>query len=252
MAVFEVNGASVFAAGGGLTDRSRPAVVMLHGAGMDHRVWIWCCRALVQRGRRVLAVDLPAHGRSGGPPLARIDALADWLIGLLDAAAIDRAGLAGHSLGALIALDAAARHPGRVHALALVGAALRMPVHPKLLAAAHDDLPAAVALMMRWSRGDEPEAALRSDRRLIDAAPGVLSAGLAACDAYQQGDERARAVRCPAIVVAGTHDRMTPMEGARALAAAIPAAQIAPIEGAGHMLPLTAPRHTLAALACVL
>ena len=252
MPVIEVNGASVFIAGSALADSSRPAVVLLHGAGMNHRVWAWQCRALARDGRRVLAVDLPGHGRSAGPALSRIEAFADWLVSLLDAAALDRAGLAGHSLGALIALDAAARHPGRVRALALVGAALSMPVHPKLLTAADDDPPAAVAMMMRWSRGEEPEATTLSNRPLIDAAPGVLAAGLAACDAFRLGSERSQAVHCPTIVVAGTHDRMTPMEGARALAAAIPAAELAAIQDAGHMLPLTAPRETLAALLRVL
>ncbi len=252
MPVIEVNGASVFTAGGARADPSRPAVILLHGAGMNHRVWSWHCRALARKGRRVLAIDLPGHGRSAGPALTRIDAFANWLVRLLDAAAIDRAGLAGHSLGALIALDAAARHPDRVGALALVGAALSMPVHPKLLAAAEGDPPAAVAMMMRWSRGEEPEAAVPGNRPLIDAPPGVLAAGLAACDAFGQGSERSQAVRCPTIVVAGTHDRMTPLDGARALAAAIPAAELVAIAGAGHMLPLTAPRETLAALVRVL
>ena len=156
----QVDDRSVFVNHGGVGfDATRPAVVLIHGAGMDHSVWAWQSRALAQRGYAVLAVDLPGHGRSAGPPLASIEAGSDWLVRLLDAAAIEQAALAGHSLGALIALDAAARHPERVRALALVGAAARMPVHPDLLQAALDDPAAAIAMIKLWGQGQRPENA---------------------------------------------------------------------------------------------
>ncbi|MFO1119966.1 MAG: alpha/beta fold hydrolase [Rhodospirillales bacterium] len=86
---------SVFVAhGGSRIDLSWPSAV-IHGAGMDHSAWALQSRALVQRGNAVLAIDLPGHGGSEGPPLDSIAALSDWLVRLLDAAGIAAAALVG-------------------------------------------------------------------------------------------------------------------------------------------------------------
>ncbi len=100
-----VDGKPVFAATGGRAfSASQPAVVMIHGAGMDHIVWALQARSLAHRGRAVLALDLPGHGRSPGPALPGIAEMAGWLIRFLDAAGLEQAALCGHSMGALIAL----------------------------------------------------------------------------------------------------------------------------------------------------
>ncbi|MFO1156997.1 MAG: alpha/beta fold hydrolase [Rhodospirillales bacterium] len=154
----QVDGRSVFVAhGGSRIDPSRPSVVLIHGAGMDHSAWAWQSRALAQRGNAVLAIDLPGHGGSEGPPLDSIAALSDWLVRLLDAAGIAAAALAGHSLGALVALDAAARFPQRVRAIALIGAAARMPVHPALLQAAQNNRAEAIAMVNLWGHGQRAQ-----------------------------------------------------------------------------------------------
>ena len=145
---------AVFASTGGRPDdASRPLVVLLHGAGMDHTVWALQSRALAHRGARVLAVDLPGHGGSEAPPLASIAELADWTAALIAAAGAERALVAGHSMGSLIALETAARHPGRVAALALVGTAAAMPVSADLLTAAKANDDAAIAMVSLWGLG---------------------------------------------------------------------------------------------------
>ena len=101
----------------------------------------------------VLALDLPGHGRSPGPALPSIGEMAAWLIRFLDAAGIQQAALCGHSMGALIALAAAAAAPERVRRLALLGVAARMPVHPDLLAAAKADPELAADLIVSWGHG---------------------------------------------------------------------------------------------------
>jgi pimeloyl-ACP methyl ester carboxylesterase len=87
--------------------------VFVHGALHDHSVWTLLARWFAHHGHGVLAVDLPAHGGSEGPPCTDVEAGADWLLALLDAAGVRRAALAGHSMGSLIALEAAARAPER-------------------------------------------------------------------------------------------------------------------------------------------
>ena len=119
---FNVNGKQAYAYTGGKTfDATLPTVVFVHGAQCDHSVWILQSRYLAHHGYGVLALDLPGHGRSAGPALARVEDLADWVAGALDAAGVEAGALVGHSMGSLIALECAARHPARVTKIALLG-----------------------------------------------------------------------------------------------------------------------------------
>jgi pimeloyl-ACP methyl ester carboxylesterase len=259
-----VDGAAVFAATGGHPpDPGRPHVVLLHGAGMDHGVWTLQSRYLARRSGNVLAPDLPGHGRSGGQPAERIEDLADWVIRLLDAVDVDQAAIAGHSMGALVALASAARHPARVRKIVLLGAAQAMPVHPDLLRAARDGDPAAVDFVLSWGFGRRAQLGgarvpglwmLGGGARLLRqrGAAAALGADLAACAAYASGAEHAARVSCPALVIAGAQDRMAPPKGARALAAAIAGGRYIEIAESGHMMTIEQPDATLDAMVTAL
>ncbi len=248
--------------GGAPFDPARPTVVFLHGAGLDHSIWALPARLFAQEGRAALALDLPGHGRSEGPPLASIGAMADWLLAALDAAGASKARLAGFSMGSAVALEAAARAPERIEALALLGAAPRMPVHPDLLALSEANDDRAIALMVAWCHGPTGHLGgqpvpglwvLGASRRLLErAAPGVLAADLAACDAWRSGLDAAARVRCKTLLIAGEKDVMTPVRGARKLAAAIEGAELLVLPGAGHMILAERPNETLDALRRVL
>lgn len=258
-----VAGQRVHAGTGGRSfDPRLPLVVFLHGAGLDHTVWALPARYFAHRGRAVLAVDLPGHGKSDGAPLPSIAALAGWVAQLLDAVPAETAALAGHSMGALVALEAAARHPQRVRALALLGAAPRMPVHPDLLAAAEANDHAAFELMTSWGFGPAghfggarmPGSWLMGggERLLERVRPGVLHADLAACNDYAEGMSAAAKVACPTAVVMGADDRMTPARAGAKLAAAIAGARPIVIPACGHMMLAEKPDETLDALNTVL
>lgn len=244
--------------GGRAFDRSGPVAVLIHGSGMDATVWGMQSRYLARHGMSVLAVDLPGHGRSGGAPLGSVEALGEWIVALLDAAGVERAALAGHSLGALVALACAHAAPRRVRALALLGAAERMPVHPGLLAAARDDVPGAIGMVVGWGFGRRAHLGgsampglwmIGSALRLMERArPGVLAADLGACDAFSAGGEMAAALRCPTTVVVGTADRMTPAKAGRRLAGLVPGARIVELSGSGHMMMAEASEPTARAL----
>jgi pimeloyl-ACP methyl ester carboxylesterase len=240
--------------GGQDFDSGRPAFVLIHGAGSDHSVWARHVRGLAEHGNAVLAFDLPGHGRSAGSPPETIAAIADLVADLLDAAGLERATIAGHSMGALAALDFAARFPERTRKLVLFGAAARMPVHPDLLAAATTDLPKAAAMIAGWGHArvtdqDSPGPDLsEGTRRLLERSrPGVLAAGLAACDGYD-GTAAAQAVQAPATLVIGGNDRMCPAKAGLALAGLIPRATPLVLDGAGHMLLAERPEAALDAL----
>jgi len=124
-------------------DAKLPSVVFVHGAANDHSASLLQTRYFAYHGCNALAFALPGHGRSEGPPLASIGAIADWIVAALYAAGIEQAALVGHSMGSLAALECAARHPERVRALVLIGTAAPMLVgEPAQLARARDRLEA--------------------------------------------------------------------------------------------------------------
>src|SRR5690242_19250192 len=147
-----VQGARTYCYTGGKPfDAAKPTVVFLHGVVNDHSVWILQSRYLAHHGWNVLAVDLPGHCRSEGPPPASVEDAAQFVIGLLDAAGVQKAALVGHSFGSLIALEAASRAPERVTHLAMVGTAYPMAVSPALLDGALNDPQRAIAMVNTFS-----------------------------------------------------------------------------------------------------
>jgi len=99
-----------------------PVVVLVHGAGMDHRMFDDQAEGLHDAGYRVLLCDLRGHGSSSlGRRFAAADALDD-LIALLDAAEVSSAVLVGHSLGGNLVQELARRHPDRVTGLVVMDA----------------------------------------------------------------------------------------------------------------------------------
>ncbi|MRR51014.1 MAG: alpha/beta hydrolase [Rhodocyclaceae bacterium] len=244
--------------GGKAFDASRPAIVFVHGAAHDHSVWALQSRWFGRHGYAVLAVDLPGHGRSGGEPLASIGELADWIIALLDAAGLQQATLVGHSMGSLACLDAAARHPERVQALALVGCAVPMAVSDALLTAARDTPDQAYRMINQWSHaptsllGKHPVPGMwmpgTSLALMQHSHPGALHRDLVNCNDYQGGLEAAANVRCPTLLLLGSRDLMTPLKVGKELARAIAGSRIIVIDGAGHAMMSEAPDAVLDAL----
>lgn len=255
-----VDGRSAFASTGGRAfDPERPVVVFLHGAGFDHTAWMLQARYFAHHGRAVLNVDLPGTGRSAGPPLPTVERMAEWVLAVLDAAQAPKAALVGHSMGALVALDCAARAPKRVWALALLGVAAKMPVHPDLQRAAESGDHAAVDLVASWGFGRWAHLGgsrapgiwmVGSGVRLLERMPkGALAAGLAACNAYAGAPEAAAQVLCPTLLLLGEIDRMTPPAGARELATRIADPRTVILPHAGHMMMIEQPDETIKALA---
>ena len=253
-----VHGHKVHAATGGrLFDPAKPVALFVHGAGCDHTVWQGPARWFGWHGHSVLAVDLPGHGRSDGHPLSSISDMAAWIGALLDAAGVKRAAIIGHSMGAAIALEAAAAMPQRVASIAL-GTVAAVPVHRDLLSAAKEDPERAYQMMTGWAHGTSaklggnpaPGMWMTGSTLALFARnrPGVLHADLEACGAWKSGLDAARKVSCPALVVIAANDIMTPTKAGRELAAMIAGSRAVTIENSGHMLMAEAPDPLLDAL----
>src|SRR3954447_3041702 len=254
-----VNGVDTFVATGGRPfDSSVPAVVMLHGAGLDHSTWALHSRWFAHHGYSVLAPDLPGHGRSSGKPLPTVADMADWTAALLDAAGASKAKLVGHSMGSLIALETSARHPAKVSGLSLIGTAAAMTVGPDLLKAAEANDPAAIDMVSIWGLGFAAELGgslapglwmhSGAQRVLQQCRPGVLYTDLAACNAYQNALAAAATVAVPTTLILGERDMMTPAKAGKALASAVPNARTIVLPGAGHMMMSERPDELLEAL----
>jgi pimeloyl-ACP methyl ester carboxylesterase len=150
--IVTVQGQSAYAYTGGKPfDADLPTAVFIHGAEHDHSVWALQSRYFAHHGFGVLAVDLPGHCRSSGPALTSVTAMADWLAALLDAAGVQRAFVAGHSMGSLVALDFAGRYPQRATHLALLATAMPMAVSDTLLDAALHRESEAIGMVNQWS-----------------------------------------------------------------------------------------------------
>ena len=254
--------------GGKAFDASLPTAVFVHGAQHDHSVWVLQTRYFAHHGFSVLAVDLPGHGRSNGPALQSVEALADWLLKLLDAAGVaGGATLIGHSMGSLIALEAAARAGQRVRRLALLAAAYPMQVSQALLSAARDDEPQAIDMVNIWSHSSPTQKPSNSgpgssiiggNRRLMqqvartvaeDGTPaGVFLSDFQACNAYANGEVAAAAVHCPTLLLLGASDQMTPPKASILLRQALAQHTVITIPRCGHALMAEQPDAVLDAL----
>jgi pimeloyl-ACP methyl ester carboxylesterase len=254
-----VNGIDAFVATGGRPfDPPLPTVVMLHGAGFDHSTWALHSRWFAHHGYSVLAPDLPGHGRSAGKPLPTIAAMSDWTAALLDAAGASRAKLIGHSMGSLIALETAVRHPAKVSGLSLIGTAATMTVGPDLLKAAEANDPSAIDMVSIWGLGFRAELGgslapglwmhQGAQRVLQQTRPGVLFNDLTACHAYQNALAAAAQIKVPTTFILGERDLMTPAKAGMTLAAAMADARTVVLRGAGHMMMVEQPDEFLAAL----
>lgn len=235
-----------------------PSVVFVHGAANDHGVFALQSRYFAWHRMNAVAVDLPGHGRSGGGPLASVEALADWLHEVVNALGVREASLVGHSLGSLAALECAARYPERVRRLALLGPSVPMPVSDDLLAAAARNDHVAYELINGWSfaagsqlGGNQVPGMWVTGNalRLMERSrAGVLSNDLVACSRYAHGLDAATRVRCPTLVIIGARDIMAPPRNAKALIAALPDVRTVTLPETGHSLMAERPDAVLDAL----
>ena len=261
--LLKVQGQDAYCYTGGKTfNPAQPTAVFIHGAQNDHSVWALQTRYFAHHGYNVLAVDLPGHGRSKGAPLASVEAMADWLLALLDAAGVPQASLIGHSMGSLIALETAFRASARVGRIALVGTAYPMKVSDALLDASRNNEQMAIDMVNIWSHtsiAHKPSCpgpgfyVMGGSQRLMQRISAqnpaqVFYTDFSACNAYANGEAAAATLACPVLLLLGKRDMMTPPKATGTLTKAIPHCQVVQIENCGHDLMAEQPDAVLDAL----
>jgi 3-oxoadipate enol-lactonase len=237
-----------------------PAVLFVHGYPLDRTIW----RAQMDGldGYRRIAPDLRGMGESDAPDLGYSMAIyAQDLAALLDALGVDAVVLCGHSMGGYVLFEFVRRWRSRVRALILVdtraeadGAEARR-ARDAAAAAAREGGAAAIADAM-LPRMLAPQTAERAPeiadriRRLMAATPvaGIIGALAAMRDRHDSTGLLPTLGDLPTLVLVGEEDLLSPPEGARRMAAAIPGARLVAIPGAGHLPQVERPSETTAAI----
>lgn len=218
-------------------DAAGTPLVLVHGAGGSRLDWPPDLRRLP--GGRVITVDLPGHGKSGGTAQDDAAHYVGDLCGLLDTLAVPRAVIVGHSMGGAVAQQMALRAAGRVAGLVLLGTGARLPVASALLDQVIHDYAGAVAWIVdyAWSESTPNDVKMLARDRLSQSGAETLSADLRACQAFDSRADLAM-IAVPTLVLGAADDRMVRFSFSETLAAIIPNAQLVRIENAGHMFPL--------------
>lgn len=246
-----LNGKEVYAyTGGKAFNPNLPTIIFVHGAQNDHSVWALQSRYLAHHGYSVLAVDLPGHGRSAGPALPSVEQLAAWLLELIAMSGVQQAYVVGHSMGSLIALEAAGMAPERIQKLALLGTAFPMKVSDALLFSAQNDEQSAIDMVNIFSHSSiahKPSCpgpgfsvmngSMRLMQRISAINPEqVFFNDFTACNTYLNGEEAAKKVQCPTLFLLAKQDMMTPAKASTSLSNQIANKQIKLIDNCGHSM----------------
>jgi pimeloyl-ACP methyl ester carboxylesterase len=224
-----------------------PPVLLVHGAGASSAIWMMVL-ARMARETRAVAIDLPGHGPSpAGPdaPPASIERYRDATGMLAAALCLGPSVLVGHSMGALVAAEAALAWPDKVRGLVLCAAAPRLPVSDELVALIRDDYASVPAWLAE--RGLSPRARPAVRRGFV--AAGVAApreTTLADFEALRAADlgARVRDLTCPVIWLDGADDRIVsppPTPGERP-------GSVRTLADVGHLVPIEDPGAVAAAV----
>lgn len=224
-----------------------PARVFLHGAGSNAATW-WQQLAAFQHDHTCLTMDLRCFGRSAAPlDEFRLDCFVQDVLRLLDAQGLEQATLIGQSLGGMIALHTAWKHPQRVHSLVLCDTSMAID-HPRQLHILRERLTRAAALSIeqrslgQWFLQHRPQLAVLY-AQINHFNPNVY---LDQKDAWQralQGLHDADqlmplsaldTIRCPALIVVGEHDPIVPVDIMQDVQARITGCDLRVIAQAAH------------------
>jgi pimeloyl-ACP methyl ester carboxylesterase len=233
-------------------------VVLVHGLGDDHRAWRRVVAPLMLT-RRVVLYDLRGHGRSplGDDADGSLAQLGRDLIDVLDDAGLERAAIAGFSLGGTIAMRAAIDAPDRVSALALIGTSSRVNSaarawYEERAALVDNDDPDLRKTLDKdtedvyRNRPEEIEAGLRIRRESTQDPRGFANACRAM--ASLRLDDEIAAIEHPTVLVAGDNDQHCPPRASEIIAEKIAGSTIRVLEDTGHPLPVERPDEVAAAI----
>ena len=239
--IFDINKKIVYAsdAGQGIK-KNKETVVFLHGSGLSHIVWSLTEQFFSSKEFNVLSIDLPGHGNSEGPCLESIEKIADWLEEVFNKLNLNQMILIGHSQGCLEALEYSFRYKKRLKKIVFIGGSYRMPVNKDLIGLAENGDNDSVKLMMKWGfegskkfiGGNPVEKIIQSPRDISE----ILAVDLKACNNYANGEEAAKSIDLPTLIISGELDKMVNLEASKKFSSLVKNSSTHIIIGSGHMI----------------
>ena len=239
--IFDINKKIVYAsdAGQGIK-KNKETVVFLHGSGLSHIVWSLTEQFLSSKEFNVLSIDLPGHGNSEGPCLESIEKIADWLEEVFNKLNLNQMILIGHSQGCLEALEYSFRYKRRLKKIIFIGGSYRMPVNKDLIDLAENGDNDSLKLMMKWGfegskkfiGGNPIEKIIQSPRDISE----ILAVDLKACNNYANGEEAAKSINLPTLIISGELDKMVNLEASKKFSSLVKNSSTHIIIGSGHMI----------------
>jgi pimeloyl-ACP methyl ester carboxylesterase len=225
-------------------------LLLIMGFGGDHLAWVFQTPAFAERFR-VIAFDNRGAGQSDVPDVAYTTRMmADDAAGLLDALGVERAHVLGVSMGGMIAQELALSHPQRVWSLQLHCTLARPDRYMDALIESWRTVRTKVTpeewmrIVALWlfspttyaERPEFVEAVIQTG--IANPHPFTLTGFLRQGDAVRSHDTLARigTLRAPTLVSVAEDDILVPPRFSRALAAAVPNAQLRVVPRAGHCL----------------
>lgn len=207
-------------------------LLFIHGSAGSHAAWPQAFYEM--SGARVVALDLPGHGRSAPPgrrTIAQYAAVVGAFVAGLD---LQNVVLVGHSMGSAIALAVAYRAVVALRGLILMGASARMPVHDTVITGAMKSLDDVADFIAAYGMGRAGAGIEDEVRRAVLAAEPMTAFGdFMACNRFDLRPNLA-SIKIPTLIIAGELDRMTPLRFSESLAAGLPHANLVTLEGVGH------------------
>jgi pimeloyl-ACP methyl ester carboxylesterase len=212
-------------------------LILIHGAGGSHLHWPPQLRHA--KDLRVIAVDLPGHGKTGGAGCASLEDYGRWVVRWLDDLGIEKAIIGGHSMGGGIAQLLALDYAERVAGLVLVGTGAKLRVAQQILDGVKNNFAATVEMIVEWSFAPSIPAQVKqlARQRMMETDPDVLWNDFNACNNFDVV-ARVNQIKAPTLILVGAADKMTPEKFSRSLAEQIAGSQLKVFPDAGHMLTL--------------
>jgi len=224
-----------------LTGGGPRTCLFVHGSGGSTMSWIRQLQGLADT-TRVVALDLPGHGQSGGEGCSQIEDYVRLVRAFAETAQLGKVVLGGHSMGGAVAQAFALAHPERLDGLILVGTGARLRVLPKIFELLRSDYPEGVRFINGRAFSSSTAQALKDAARArsLETRSHVTIGDYTACNGFDVM-ERLGALRIPTLVIGGEDDQLTPPKYARYLARTIPGAVLVMVEQAGHYVHLEQP-----------
>jgi len=219
----------------GLID-TRESLVFIHGSGCDHTLWDDQFTAL-SGDFNIVGVDLPGHGRSEGTGERDVERYVEWVKKIIEALALQKPVLAGHSLGAAISLTYAVKYGERLSGIVPVGGGVTMPVNKMILDGIRNDTAATLTFIAKFSvtKKNRDKFVQPLVDSMLNVSPQIIYGDFLSCNKLDITEE-IRKIPVPTLLICGEDDKMTPPDLSRYMSENIPGAKLAVIGDAGHFV----------------